>query len=58
MNKVPSAPEKKRWEKPQIRVILLNAEEVLAVGCKTTRLGVNVLRRFCGIAQGCNQAGS
>jgi hypothetical protein len=52
------APVKKEWAKPEVRVIVLTAEEVLAVGCKTRQLGNNVLHKFCGIAQGCNQEGS
>ena len=49
---------KERYEKPELVVIDLKAEEVLAVGCKTTgRTGVGPFPT-CGRLQGCNQQGS
>ena len=49
---------KERYEKPELVVIELKAEEVLAVGCKT--VGRNSVGNFpvCGRFQGCNQQGS
>jgi hypothetical protein len=48
---------KERYEKPQLVVIELKAEEVLAVGCKSpTR--TNVGAGACGFAVGCNTRGS
>jgi hypothetical protein len=58
MNQGNQTPVKKKWEKPEVRAIQLQAEEVLAVGCKMARTGSNFGNRFCGIAQGCNQEGS
>ncbi|HUL77402.1 MAG TPA: hypothetical protein VL691_09085 [Vicinamibacteria bacterium] len=46
------------YEKPELVVIDLKAEEVLAVGCKTVgRSGVGNFP-VCGRLQGCNQQGS
>jgi len=48
---------KERYEKPELVVIELKAEEVLAVGCKTVGR-TNVGRSSCGFAVGCNTRGS
>jgi len=48
---------KERYEKPQLVVIELKAEEVLAVGCKIVGR-TNVGFPICGFAQGCNTRGS
>ena len=48
---------KERYEKPELVVIELKAEEVLAVGCKTAGR-TNVGRPLCGFAAGCNTRGS
>jgi hypothetical protein len=48
---------KERYEKPELVVIELKAEEVLAVGCKTVGR-INVGRPVCGFAVGCNTRGS
>ncbi|MFZ5905900.1 MAG: hypothetical protein ACOYVJ_00645 [Nitrospirota bacterium] len=39
MNQENSVFQKQPYEKPRLRVIDLTAEEVLAVGCKTTSSG-------------------
>jgi hypothetical protein len=50
--------EKKRYEKPELEVIELQPNEVLAVGCKTAA-GANVTGPpSCGQGAGCNQVGS
>lgn len=48
---------KKLYEKPQLRVIELVAEEVLGVGCKSNRGGFNVGASPC-IANRCVKNGS
>ena len=49
---------KQPYEKPELVRIELKAEEVLAVGCKTTaRTGVG-LQPACGSTRGCNLRGS
>lgn len=48
---------KERYEKPQLVVIELKAEEVLAVGCKSPNR-TNVGAGACGFAVGCNTRGS
>jgi len=48
---------KERYEQPKLVVIDLKAEEVLAVGCKTTGR-TNVGFPNCGFLQGCNLRGS
>lgn len=48
---------KERYEKPQLVVIELKAEEVLAVGCKAPTRS-NVGAGACGFAVGCNTRGS
>jgi hypothetical protein len=51
---------KERYEKPELVVIELKAEEVLAVGCKTvarSAVGQPPVTS-CGFLSGCNQRGS
>jgi hypothetical protein len=50
--------EKEPYEKPELLVIELKAEEVLAVGCKTVGGTAFGGRPLCGFAQGCNRRGS
>lgn len=51
-----SQPEKKPYDKPQLRTISLVAEEVLAVGCKLTTatgpFGANCLSVPCVVFRG------
>ena len=49
---------KERYEKPELLVIELKAEEVLAVGCKTVGQLAFGGKPTCGFASGCNQRGS
>jgi hypothetical protein len=50
---------KQPYEKPELVVIELKAEEVLAVGCKTGGPRANVGQpAACGRGSGCNQWGS
>jgi len=49
---------KERYEKPELLVIELKAEEVLAVGCKTVGRRSFGNRDNCGFAAGCNRRGS
>jgi hypothetical protein len=49
---------KERYERPELVVIELKAEEVLAVGCKTPGTRTAVGWPNCGFAQGCNRRGS
>jgi hypothetical protein len=49
---------RERYEKPELLVIELKAEEVLAVGCKTVGQTAFGGRPTCGFAQGCNRRGS
>jgi hypothetical protein len=49
---------KERYEKPELLVIELKAEEVLAIGCKTVGHTALYGRPVCGFAQGCNRRGS
>jgi len=51
--------EKERYEKPELVVIDLKAEEVLAVGCKTIgKTAVGQIQPNCGQAIRCSQLGS
>jgi len=50
---------KSAYEKPQLNVIELAAEEVLAVGCKMPAGARNAPNRpSCGIGAGCSTRGS
>jgi hypothetical protein len=50
---------KERYERPELLVIELKAEEVLAVGCKNVgKNNVGTADNVCGFAQGCNRRGS
>jgi len=50
--------EKERYEKPELEVIELQPNEVLAVGCKTVAGGNVTGPPSCGEGSGCNQVGS
>ncbi|MBC2717579.1 MAG: hypothetical protein HF978_19920 [Desulfobacteraceae bacterium] len=51
--------DKKKYEKPILRVIELAAEEVLAIGCKMFDSGINVAQSTnCGIVNNCVTYGS
>lgn len=52
------AENKKPYEKPELKIIEMKEEEVLAVGCKTVGPNSNVGQSGCGILNGCNQTGS
>lgn len=54
---LPVMESKQRYEKPELVVIQLKLEEVLAVGCKQVGR-TNVGFPVCGFFQGCNQRGS
>jgi hypothetical protein len=49
---------KERYEKPEMVVIELKAEEVLAVGCKNVGKTAQGLPFACGQANRCNRIGS
>jgi hypothetical protein len=49
---------KEQYEKPELLVIELKAEEVLAVGCKTIGKFAFNGRPNCGFGAGCNRRGS
>ena len=49
---------KSAYEKPQLNIIELAAEEVLAVGCKMTGGPANVGFPSCGIFNNCISQGS
>ncbi len=49
---------KERYEKPELLVLELKAEEVLAVGCKTVGRTAAGGSPTCGYAIRCNQRGS
>jgi len=49
---------KAAYEKPQLNVIELAAEEVLATGCKMPGGANNVGRPSCGIGNRCSTRGS
>ena len=52
------APVKEPYEKPELRVIRLTADEVLAVGCKTTGPTTAVGLGACGLQVPCVTSGS
>ena len=58
--KVDKKKKRKVYEKPRLRTINLEAEEVLAVGCKIASGGTTgiVDQPQCGINIGCATAGS
>ncbi len=53
--KVEEKDKKKAYEKPKLRIIKLEAEEVLAAGCKTGEAMTLAIggMPFCGIANNC-----
>lgn len=56
--RLPPMKLKERYEKPELVVIELKAEEVLAVGCKTIGKTAVGIPADCGRAVRCNQRGS
>jgi hypothetical protein len=46
------------YEKPQLHIIELAAEEVLSVGCKMTGGPTNVSHASCGLFNNCVSQGS
>jgi hypothetical protein len=57
-NELKKEPEKSSYEKPQLHIIELAAEEVLAVGCKMPGGPNNVGVASCGIGRRCSTRGS
>jgi len=52
-------PEREPYEKPELRVIELSADEVLAVGCKAPGLNpASDIPASCGVGAGCSALGS
>ncbi len=49
---------RKKWEKPEVRVIELNAEEVMANGCKSYSGGWARNSTNCGLGVPCSVNGS
>lgn len=49
---------RKPYEKPELRVIEMREEEVMAVGCKTLTGAAASGNPGCGILAGCNAQGS
>lgn len=49
---------KQLYKKPQLRIIELEAEEVLATGCKTAGVAVAFGEPSCGIGVPCSVDGS
>jgi hypothetical protein len=58
LNSMYAMRSKERYEKPELLVIELKAEEVLAVGCKTVGQNAFGGKPTCGFAAGCNRRGS
>ncbi len=57
-SRLPRCIAKERYEKPELVVIELKAEEVLAVGCKNVGKTAVGLPFACGQANRCNKIGS
>ena len=49
---------KKPYAKPELKVIGMKEEEVLAIGCKMIGGPSDYGAANCGTLQGCNQSGS
>jgi hypothetical protein len=49
---------KREYDKPQVKVIELATDEVLAVGCKTITGVAAGFNPSCGLAVSCNVLGS
>ncbi len=58
--KIDKKKKRKVYEKPRLRTINLEAEEVLAVGCKIAGGGTTAIggKPFCGIDENCVLPGS
>ena len=52
------APEREPYERPELVEIELEAEQVLAVGCKNASGVARTGQPACGFASGCNATGS
>jgi len=52
------APKREPWERPELVAIDLQAEQVLAVGCKNASGVARLGQPACGFASGCNVIGS
>ncbi len=50
--------KKKPYERPELRVIEMKEDEVMAVGCKMPAGPTNFGQPGCGIGTGCNARGS
>ena len=50
--------KKKPYQKPELRVIEMKEDEVMAVGCKMPAGPSNFGHSSCGIGNGCNARGS
>jgi len=50
--------KKKPYQKPELRVIEMKEDEVMAVGCKMPAGPSNFGQPSCGIGTGCNARGS
>lgn len=55
--KINKSKRKKAYEKPNLRIIEMSSEEVLATGCKLAEAGFDVEATPC-IANFCTDAGS
>ena len=51
-------PQKELYERPELRIIELAAEEVLAVGCKSPGPTNNVGFAACGVGANCVSLGT
>ena len=51
-------PRRAPWERPELVAIDLQAEQVLAVGCKNASGVARLGQPSCGFASGCNVIGS
>ena len=50
--------KKKPYEKPELRVIEMKEDEVMAIGCKMPAGPTNFGQPSCGTLAGCNAVGS
>ena len=51
-------PTREPWVRPELVAIDLEAEQVLAVGCKNASGVARLGQPSCGFASGCNSVGS
>ena len=57
-NGAEAVPKRETWERPELVAIDLQAEQVLAVGCKNASGVARLGQPSCGFASGCNVIGS